>query len=84
MDKVIYYDVSLDDSASYDVQVSNSESFDTTMNSEVRIVGGGSYSTLKDKPKIEGVVLDGDKSFRDLGLNDITPQDIDEIIFGGG
>lgn len=83
MDRIIYYDVSLDD-ASYDVQIPSTESLDTTIESIVRISGSDSYSTLKDKPSIEGVVLDGNKTFYDLGLNDITPQDIDEIIFGGG
>lgn len=42
------------------------------------------YEKLLNKPKIEGNVLLGDKSFEELGLQAITPQEIDEIIFGGG
>ena len=41
------------------------------------------YERLKNKPSIEGNVLIGDKSFQQLGLNEITPQEIDEIIYGG-
>ena len=43
----------------------------------------GDYPPLRDKPMIEGNVLIGDKTYGELGLNEITPQEIDEIIFGG-
>ena len=47
--------------------------------------GGGTtnYNSLTNLPKIEGHTLMGDKSFLELGLGDITQQDIDDIIFGG-
>ena len=47
--------------------------------------GGGTlnYNALINHPKIEGHTLIGDKTFQELGLDDITQQDIDEIIFGG-
>lgn len=41
------------------------------------------YERLRNKPSIEGNVLIGDKTFQQLGLNEITPQEIDEIIYGG-
>jgi len=41
------------------------------------------YNLLDNKPSIEGVQLQGDKTFVQLGLNDISAQDIDEIIYGG-
>lgn len=41
------------------------------------------YDNLMNKPAIEGVQLQGDKSFSELGLAEITPQDIDNIIYGG-
>ena len=95
VDKVLYYDVSLDRSSEYDIalpsddtsdyglQISGEESIAASLDSAVR-VKVTSYSSLTDKPKIEGVTLDGDKSLRELGLNDISAQDIDEIMFGGG
>lgn len=43
----------------------------------------GDYAGLDNKPSIEGRVLDGDKTFIDLGLEALTEQDIDDIIFGG-
>lgn len=41
------------------------------------------YNELIGKPKIEGNVLEGNKTFEELGLGEITPQDIDDIIYGG-
>lgn len=36
----------------------------------------GSYEILKDKPRIEGRTLTGDKSFEDLGLSEIANLDL--------
>lgn len=94
MDRVLYYDVSLDSSVEiniaingddildYETQIPGEECVSSSLDSVVR-VKATSYSSLTDKPKIEGVTLEGDKSFRSLNLNDITAQDIDEIMFGG-
>lgn len=45
-----------------------------------------SYSLLTEKPKINNVTLIGNKVSEDLGLeptiNDITEQDIDNLIYG--
>lgn len=94
MDRVLYYDVSLDSSAEiniaingddildYEAQIPGEECVSSSLDSVVR-VKATSYNNLTDKPKIEGVTLEGDKSFRSLNLNDITAQDIDEIMFGG-
>ena len=40
------------------------------------------YLALRNKPKIEGVELEGDKSFEQLGLSRVTEQMIDHIFFG--
>lgn len=40
------------------------------------------YPSLLEKPQIEGITLVGDKTFSELGLGDITPQDIDRMLFG--
>lgn len=54
---------------------------------EVQRVSTDDYEKLYNKPQIEGNTLIGDKSFVDLGLGEITPQDIDdlfdEMIYGG-
>ena len=51
-----------------------------------RGAGGGSYPPLTEKPMINHEVLIGDKSSEELHLQDfmnqITEQDIDNIIFG--
>ena len=46
--------------------------------------GTTDYNELDNKPSIEGVTLQGDKTFGELGIREITPQQIDDIIFGGG
>lgn len=40
------------------------------------------YNDLSNKPSIEGHVLVGDSLLPEIGVRDITPQDIDRIIFG--
>lgn len=63
--------------------VSNSTlSFETDLG---YLQGIQSYNTLSDKPKINNVTLIGNKVSEDLGLeptiNDITEQDIDNLIY---
>lgn len=41
------------------------------------------YNALINKPSIEDVVLVGNKTFPELGLNTMTMQEIDDILFGG-
>lgn len=42
-----------------------------------------SYNDLIDKPRINDVPLQGNQTMADLNFNEITPQEIDNIIFGG-
>lgn len=41
----------------------------------------GSYEPLTDKPKIEGVTLRGDKTIEELGVNAMSVQDIERILY---
>ena len=49
--------------------------------------GTHNYNALINKPRINGVILEGDKLDTQLNLqhimDEITEQDIDNIIFGG-
>lgn len=45
--------------------------------------GTNDYNRLINKPRINAVELIGDKTFTDLHLDAITPQQIDEIMYGG-
>ena len=65
------------------MEMTEPDPMSTETDAEVRLLENGSYRAMKDKPSIQGVTLEGDKSFRDLGLGEITPADIDDIIFGG-
>lgn len=45
--------------------------------------GGGtvsSYLSLSDKPRIEGVILQGDKTFEDLNLLGLTNTEIENLL----
>lgn len=41
------------------------------------------YEELMNKPRIEGHVLVGNSTLPQIGVGDITEQDIDQIIYGG-
>ena len=41
-----------------------------------------SYNDLEDKPSIEGVVLQGDKTISQIGVGTMTEQDIDNLLYG--
>ena len=47
-----------------------------------RAAGTVYYPALIDKPSIEGHVLVDDSSLGEIGISDITEQDIDRIIVG--
>ena len=38
------------------------------------------YRQLKNKPQIEGNILEGNKTFEELGLSDLTNVEIQEIL----
>lgn len=40
----------------------------------------GDYNNLINKPEINGEVLTGSKTLNDLGINEITTNDVEEII----
>lgn len=40
----------------------------------------GNYNDLYNKPKIEGVVLEGDKTFEDLTLKSLSNMEIEAIL----
>ena len=45
--------------------------------------GTNDYERLINKPSIEGHTLIGNSTLPQIGVNDITEQAIDQIIFGG-
>lgn len=49
----------------------------------VQKVSTSDYNDLYNKPKIEGVTLQGNKTFPELGLGTMTDQEIDNVIYGG-
>ena len=53
-----------------------------TIDIDIEISTGGTndYNDLINKPSIEGVELVGDKTLEELGVEALTPQEIDAII----
>ena len=42
--------------------------------------GTADYNKLKNKPRIEGVELTGDKSFEDLGATALTNEELEALL----
>lgn len=41
----------------------------------------GDYNKLSNKPSIEGVVLEQNKTFKQLGLDTLSVQEIEKILY---
>ena len=70
-------EINTDSSIDTDIQTSDGE-IDTDI--EVSTGGTNDYNDLINKPSIEGVELVGDKTLEELGVEALTPQEIDAII----
>lgn len=50
---------------------------------EVTKASTSDYNELYNKPKIDGVTLQGNKTHSQIGIGLVSEQDIDTIIYGG-
>ena len=66
----------------YELDMEERDSLETELETTLRVLGTGDYQALSNRPSIEGNLLEGDKTFYQLGLLDITNAEIDEILFG--
>ena len=66
----------------YELDMEERDSLETELETTLRVLGTGDYQALNNRPSIEGNLLEGDKTFYQLGLLDITNAEIDEILFG--
>lgn len=80
LDLLVDMDMDLDNAVTLDMDIYS----DSAIDMEVDREGGGTndYNALVNKPQIEGVTLKGNRTFRQLGLESMTEQDIDNILFG--
>ena len=83
MDREVLYELALEEETVPELDMEDREPLEAAADSAVRVLGNGDYQALKNRPSIEGNLLEGDKTFYQLGLLDITDAEIDEIIFGG-
>ena len=83
MDREALYELALEEETAPGLETEIQEPLETDLDAAQRTLGTGDYQVLKNRPRIEGNLLEGDKTFYQLGLLDITDAEIDEILFGG-
>lgn len=74
MDRVILYEVTLEEDSGAEVTIEEDQTAGVEVETPVRMLVNGDYNILENKPKINGVELTGDKSFDDLGLPHELPE----------
>ena len=79
MNETIDIDIEINTDSSIDTDVQTS---DGEIDTDIELSAGGTnnYNDLVNKPSIEGVELVGDKTLEELGVEALTPQEIDAII----
>ena len=76
---MIDIDIEIDNESSIDTDIQTS---DGEIDTDIVISTGrtNDYNDLINKPSIEGVELVGDKTLEELGVEALTPQEIDELL----
>ena len=76
---MIDIDIEIDNESSIDTDIQTS---DGEIDTDIELSAGGTndYNDLINKPSIEGVELVGDKTLEELGVEALTPHEIDAII----
>jgi hypothetical protein len=79
MNETIDIDIEINTDSSIDTDIQTS---DGEIDTDIEISTGGTndYNDLINKPSIEGVELVGDKTLEELGVEPLTPQEIDELL----
>jgi hypothetical protein len=79
MNETIDIDIEINTDSSIDTDIQTS---DGEIDTDIEISTGGTndYNDLINKPSIEGVELVGDKTLEELGVEALTPQEIDELL----
>ena len=79
MNETIDIDIEINTDSNIDTDIQTS---DGEIDTDIEISTGGTndYNDLINKPSIEGVELVGDKTLEELGVEALTPQEIDAII----
>ena len=76
--------------ASFNAKFTNEDTFkasfkgDASMSAKfgnVQIVETGDYNALANKPSIEDVILQGNKTFKQLGMESATTAEIESILY---
>lgn len=62
-------------------EVSKTQSLKGNLTAPVAKVIDGDYEKLSNKPSIEGVTLEKNKTFKQLGLDTLSVQEIEKILY---
>lgn len=62
-------------------EVSKLQSLEGNLTTPTAKVIDGDYEKLTNKPSIEGIILEKDKTFKQLGLDTLSVQEIEKILF---
>ena len=80
IDEVLDIDVEIESSAEMVSSMDELNDILVELEDSGNYADRGDYVNLINKPKIEGVVLIGDRSFSALGLNRITNTELEELL----
>lgn len=58
----------------------NQRTLEGSLSTPSRVGGASTYAELPDKPSINGVPLEGDKSFEELGELTLTNSELKDLI----
>lgn len=79
-DKPQFFTVGFEQPKDFNVNFLVGSNFDASFEKTMQIVKyGDNYLDLKNKPQIENIELKGNKTLKDLGMNEISNQEILEI-----
>ena len=79
MNETIDIDIEINTDSSIDTDIQTSDG-EIDIDIEISTGGTNDYNDLINKPSIEGVELVGDKTLEELGVEALTPQEIDELL----
>jgi hypothetical protein len=71
--------VSLQDEDNLDINLEDEASLNINLLVGIPI-GMDDYNHLRNKPKIEGVTLEGDKTYEELNMNRLTNIELENIL----
>lgn len=74
------FNMTFDGGKSFNVTMSNGQGISADFGN-VQTIETGDYNKLRNKPSIENVTLEGNKTIDQLGVRSLTVQEIEKILY---